>query len=71
MGSIMSMLFLAMGIGMATGPIMSGGVAELVNVSSVFYFVAVIGLIGIGLFGWFTRGYLSPRREDQRAFIYR
>jgi len=57
MGSTMSILFLAMGVGMATGPIMSGGVAELVNVNSVFYFVAVMGLIGTGLFGWFTRGY--------------
>jgi len=57
MGSTMSIIFLAMSIGMAVGPIVSGGVAELANVSSVFYLVAVIGLIGTGLFGWFTRGY--------------
>ena len=57
MGSTMSMFFLAMGIGMAIGPILSGVIADLVNVDSVFYFGAAMGLMGTGLFAWFTRGY--------------
>ena len=57
MGSTMSMLFLAMSIGMALGPIISGGIADLLNIDSVFYFGAAIGLTGTALFYWFTRGY--------------
>jgi len=57
MGSTMSMFFLAMSMGMAVGPIISGGIADWVNVASVFYFGAVMGLIGTGLFAWFTRRY--------------
>jgi MFS family permease len=57
MGSTMSMLFLAMSIGMALGPIISGGIADLLNINSVFYFGAAIGLTGTALFIWFTRGY--------------
>jgi len=53
----MSMLFLAMSIGMALGPIISGGIADLLNINSVFYFGAAIGLTGTALFIWFTRGY--------------
>ena len=57
MGSTMSVLFLAMGIGMASGPVMSGGIAELLSVNTVFYIAAALSLIGITLFGWFTRNY--------------
>ena len=55
MGSTMSIFFLAMSIGLAIGPIISGGIADLINVNSVFYFGAVMGIIGTGLFIWFTR----------------
>ncbi len=44
-----------MGIGMAVGPPLSGIIAGLVSVNAVFYFGAVVGLIGAGLFIWFTR----------------
>lgn len=57
MGSTMSIFFLAMGIGMAAGPIISGAISDWLNVSSVFYFGGVTGLIGTGLFIWFTRQY--------------
>ncbi len=57
MGSTMSIFFLAMSIGQAVGPIISGGIADLLNVDSVFYFGAIIGLIGTALFIWFTRQY--------------
>ena len=59
MGSTVSMLFLAMSIGMALGPIISGVIADLLDVNSVFYFGAIMGLIGTGLFIWFTREYLT------------
>lgn len=55
MGSTMSVLFLAMGIGMAIGPVMAGGIAEALDTKSVFYVAAAIGLFGITLFGLFTR----------------
>ena len=57
MGSTMSMLFLAMSIGMALGPIISGGKADLQEINPVFYFGAAMGLVGTGLFVWFTRRY--------------
>ncbi len=57
MGSTMSIFFLAMSVGMALGPIISGGIADWLNINSVFYFGAIMGLIGTGLFAWFTRHY--------------
>ncbi len=55
MGSTMAVFVMAMSMGMTIGPILSGVVADYINVSSVFYFGATIGLIGTGLFIWFTR----------------
>jgi MFS family permease len=55
MGSTMSIFFLAMSIGLAIGPIISGVIADFINVNSVFYFGAVMGIIGTGLFIWFTK----------------
>jgi len=55
MGSTMSILMMAMGIGFAIGPTLSGVIADLVDVNAVFYFGAAVGLIGTGLFMWFTR----------------
>jgi len=40
---------------MAIGPLLGGVVADFVNINSVFYFAASMGLIGISLFIWFTR----------------
>ena len=57
MGSTMSVFYLAMGIGMALGPIISGGIADAVDISWVFYFGAIMGLIGTGCFVWFARHY--------------
>jgi MFS family permease len=55
MGSTMSILMMAMGIGMAIGPTLSGVIADSVDVNAVFYFGGAVGLIGTGLFAWFTR----------------
>ena len=62
MGSMMSMLFLAMSIGMASGPIASGGIAQLLNINWVFYFGGIMSLVGTGLFAWFTRHSTNDRR---------
>ena len=62
MGTTMAMLFLAMSIGMAVGPILSGGIAELLGISSVFYFAAFLGVTGTVLFGFFTRQYQQKQK---------
>ena len=55
MGSTISILMMAMSIGFAVGPTLSGVIADLVNINAVFYFGGIVGLIGTGLFVWFTR----------------
>jgi len=57
MGSTMSVFFVAMGVGIATGPIISGGIHDSMGINWVFYFGAVMGAVGSLLFTWFTRGY--------------
>ena len=61
MGSTMSVFFLAMGIGVAVGPIISGVILDSLDIDSVFYFGAIMGIIGTALFTWFTRGYQGHR----------
>jgi len=55
MGSTIAMLMMAMSIGMVLGPTLSGVIADSVDINAVFYFGAVVGLIGTGLFAWLTR----------------
>ncbi len=55
MGSTISIVMMAAGIGMAIGPPLSGVIADAVDVNAVFYFGGAAGLIGTGLFAWFTR----------------
>ena len=55
MGSTMSTFFLAMGIGTATGPVLSGVIADSMSINSVFYNAAGMGVIGTSLFIWFSR----------------
>lgn len=55
MGSTIAMFVMSMSIGMAIGPIVAGVIADFVNIHSVFYFSAAIGLIGTTLFIWFTK----------------
>ena len=64
MGSVMSMLFLGMGIGMGAGPIIAGWVEEIINLNTVFYFGGVMCLAGVALFLWFTRKF----KESPRVF---
>ena len=55
MGSTLAILMMAMSIGMALGPTLSGVIADSVDINAVFYFGGAVGLIGTGLFAWFTR----------------
>ena len=55
MGSTMSILMMAMSIGMVLGPTLSGVIYDAVDINAVFYFGGAVGLIGTGLFAWFTR----------------
>jgi len=55
MGSTISILMMAMSIGMVLGPTSSGVIADSVDINAVFYFGGAVGLIGTGLFAWFTR----------------
>jgi multidrug resistance protein len=55
MGSTISILMMAMSIGFAVGPTLSGVIADSVDINAVFYFGGIVGLIGTGLFIWFTR----------------
>ena len=69
MGSTMSVLFLAMGIGMGIGPILAGWIEGMLNVDAVFYYGGTVCLIGTGLFVWLTRHYKDEqsyglRRDD-------
>jgi len=63
MGSTMSIFFLAMGIGMTLGPITSGLIHDWFDINSVFYFGAIVGFIGTGLFAWLTRQYREQRTK--------
>ena len=55
MGSTTAIFMMAMSIGMAAGPLLGGVMADFVNINSVFYCAAGVGLIGISLFSWFSR----------------
>jgi len=55
MGATITIIAMAMSIGLAIGPLIGGVVADFVSINSVFYFAAGMGLTGTGLFIWFTR----------------
>ena len=62
MGSTIAAFSLAFSIGMAIGPILSGAIRDLVGINSVFYFGAVMMIVGTGLFTLFTGG--VPAKSD-------
>jgi DHA1 family multidrug resistance protein-like MFS transporter len=57
MGSTIAIFSMALSIGMAVGPILSGAIVDIVGINSAFYFGAVVTIIGAGVFVWFTRSY--------------
>ena len=57
MGTAMAVFMMAMTIGQGAGPILLGGVVDVLGVEAAFYYGGTIPLIGIALFLWFTRNY--------------
>ncbi len=55
MGAIMGVLNMAMSAGMMLGPVLAGGLAELVGLRLLFVFSGVVGVLGTLLFGWLSR----------------
>ncbi len=55
MGSSIAYYSMAVSIGMVIGPIAGGAIADLTGINSVFYFGAVMTLLGAGLFTWLSR----------------
>ncbi len=62
MGSVMSVMFLGMGIGMGIGPIIAGWIEGMSGLNAVFYWGGLICLVGTILFFLFTRHY-RERKE--------
>jgi DHA1 family multidrug resistance protein-like MFS transporter len=55
MGAAIAMFTVALSIGMAVGPILSGLIVDFTSINAAFYFGAVMMLVGAGFFAWFTR----------------
>lgn len=55
MGSAIAAITMAMSIGMAVGPIMTGAIVDFIDINAAFYFSAGLALVGVALFMWFTR----------------
>lgn len=54
MGAIMGVLNMAMSAGMMLGPVLAGGLAEIVGLRSLFVFSGAVGILGTVAFGWLT-----------------
>lgn len=65
MGASMALFMMAMQIGMGFGPIMLGGIVDFMGVESAFYSAAIILLMGVAAFIWFTRGHSPPVNESE------
>ncbi len=61
MGTTMAVFMMAMTIGQGTGPILLGGIVDVLGVEAAFYYGGTIPIIGIALFVWFTRNYTRGR----------
>ncbi len=59
MGSAIAVFTVALSIGMAVGPILSGAIVDFTSINSAFYLGAVMALVGAGLFVWFTRSKIA------------
>jgi len=55
MGSAIAAITMALSIGMAMGPIISGALVDLADINAAFYFSAGLALVGGALFVFFTR----------------
>ena len=66
MGTVMSVMFLGMGIGMGIGPIIAGWIEGLIGLKAVFYWGGLICLVGTLLFFLFTRSYGEGRELTEK-----
>lgn len=66
MGASMALFMMAMQIGNGVGPILLGGVVDVLGIKSAFLAGAGILMIGIFVFIWFTRKY-SPGKRSSMA----
>jgi DHA1 family multidrug resistance protein-like MFS transporter len=60
MGASMALFMVAMQIGNGFGPIMLGGIVDSMGIEAAFYATAVLLVLGVAAFSWFSRGY-KPR----------
>jgi multidrug resistance protein len=63
MGASMALFMMAMQIGNGVGPIMLGGIVNAMGIKTAFYATAVLLVLGIAVFAWFSRGYKPPAVE--------
>jgi len=71
MGSTIAIFTMAMSVGMAIGPLISGVIADMADINSVFYFGAAITLIGTSLFIWFTSTISNVRPTFPKSLLKR
>jgi len=64
MGASMALFMMAMQIGMGFGPILLGGIVDFMGIESAFYSAAIVLLMGIAAFIWFTRGHSPPVNQS-------
>jgi len=57
MGSAIAAITMALSIGMALGPILSGALVDMTDINAAFYFSAGLSLVGGVLFVFFTRSH--------------
>lgn len=55
MGASMALFMMAMQIGMVAGPILLGSIVDFMGIESAFYSAAIVLMLGIAAFIWFTR----------------
>ncbi|MGD9117273.1 MAG: MFS transporter [Dehalococcoidia bacterium] len=60
MGTSMALFMMAMQIGNGVGPIMLGGIVDAMGIDAAFYATAILLVLGVTVFAWFSRGY-KPR----------
>jgi DHA1 family multidrug resistance protein-like MFS transporter len=66
MGASMALFMMAMQIGNGFGPVILGSIADFMGLESAFYAAAVIMVLGVAAFVWFSRGY-SPLLRVRKA----
>jgi MFS family permease len=54
MGAVMGVTNMAMSAGMMLGPVLAGGLAEIIGLRGLFVFAGVVGVSGTAAFGWLT-----------------